>query len=191
MSGYQHLVSGAVLGADLITASKHVQSGGLSRLPFLSDLIVKISTFFMPGGVVMGMVCFFLFFLGCLFPDVDSPNSLLGKRVHISMGGHRFWMHTIYPVMLCAVFASRSVILAWFALGYFLHLFMDNFSKCGVCFFNPVSGYRVYPGGAKVKKNHYVVLYWNEVSAWIVCMILAMASAVFLWQSRVLWFPEI
>lgn len=119
---------------------------------------------------------FLLFVIGSYLPDIDHPNSTFGRHFHLPVG-HRTWTHTIYPViafMLCGM-AFRPFL--WLAIGYFGHLFWDGLSRGGVCWFNPVSGYVEYPGGAKVKKRHPVKLYRvGEPSEYVIVTILVMSA---------------
>lgn len=183
MSGHQHLTGAAIAGTDLFLLSRNVKAERLSRLTFFFE---KIAAYFTPKHTLGWVLCVFCFLIGNLFPDVDSPNSLLGRHIRISGGGHRRWMHTVYPILPCLIagFMGGSVYICWFAVGAFLHLFLDAPSKCGVCFFNPVTGYREYPGGAKIKKGHWFVLYANEAMAWLLLALWAGITCLFLYLSR-------
>lgn len=166
MSGYQHLTGAVIAGTDLFLLSKNVKA---ERLPRLTPFFEKIAAYLTPEHPFEWIFCIVCFLIGNLFPDMDSPNSLLGRHVHISGGGHRRWMHTVYPIVPCLFMGciGKSVFICWFAAGALLHLFLDAPSRCGVCFFNPVTGYREYAGGAKIKKGHWFVLYANETMAWL------------------------
>lgn len=101
---------------------------------------------------------FLLFLLGTLLPDIDSENSLLGRYIHIPIE-HRTWLHTMWIPMIFLIVSIWYPILIWLGLGYMIHLFWDSFSYCGVCYFYPISKYRRYGNGAKVKQKHLFKLY--------------------------------
>ena len=188
MSGYQHLAGAAVAGGDALLFLKRLHEG-VSVLPsVLTERIMSLAQLFFPGNFFTGILCGILYFLGSIFPDTDSPHSLVGRHIRISGGGHRKWMHTAYVPMLCLLFGFRSPYILWFGLGYLVHLFLDAPSKCGVCFFNPVTGYREYPGGAKIKKNHFFVLYRSEAGAVCLLVLFYLLSVFYLWQNRMLLF---
>ena len=125
-----------------------------------SDLAATITDLFIPLGFVHWWPFLYLslFLLGTLLPDSDSRESMLGRYFYMPVK-HRTWTHTVYLLApLIALYYVHHAF-AWFALGYFLHLFWDSLSACGVAWFRPMSGYRVYAGGAKVKKGHWLKLY--------------------------------
>lgn len=103
-------------------------------------------------------ICIFLFLLGTLFVDTDSPNSLLGRYIYIPVE-HRTWMHTIWIVIAVAFVSMFFHVLFWFWFGYLLHLFWDSLSNGGICYFYPISKYKGYGNGAKVKQKHIFKLY--------------------------------
>lgn len=107
------------------------------------------------------LVCAFMFWLGSLLPDIDSPGSILGRRAEAlgRLTGHRTIFHAIWIPAAFLAMGRWFLPMSWLALGYILHLFFDSFSACGVCWFWPLSKYRKYPNGAMVKKGHVVKLY--------------------------------
>jgi len=84
--------------------------------------------------------------LGCLAPDIDEPRSWIGRRTRgLSdfigrMFGHRGMTHSIIGLAVATLFVGIPVLhfefphmpLIYFALGYFLHLLSDSFSKSGI-----------------------------------------------------------
>lgn len=83
--------------------------------------------------------------VGSVAPDIDEPKSYVGRRTKgIShfvklLFGHRGFTHTMIPCLLLGVLAFNlnSELLWGFALGYFLHIVGDSFSKSGVPFLWP------------------------------------------------------
>lgn len=103
-------------------------------------------------------ICFFLFWLGSLLPDIDSEVSTLGKHFHLPLE-HRTWTHSIWFLIPLGVFAWYHPFGRWLFAGYFLHLIFDSVSVAGICFFYPFQKYRKYGSGAFVAKNHRIKLY--------------------------------
>lgn len=121
-----------------------------------------IHTYFIDDGqiplfilIVGGLL---LYYLGTLLPDIDSKGSLLGRFFHLPIE-HRTWTHAIWIPILLLMLSYSYRLLIYLALGYVLHLFWDNLSTCGVCFFYPFTKYKTYGSGAKVKKKHIVRFY--------------------------------
>lgn len=141
-------------------------------LPVLGQPIVRQSftqffTFINPvqgePDIVTVFVCYLLFLFGTLLPDIDSPDSLIGRFVYIPIE-HRTWTHTIWFVAVFFVGGYHIIWFVWIGLGYLFHLFWDNLSVCGVCFFYPFSNYIKYDNGAKIKKNHVGFYHTGEQS---------------------------
>ncbi|MFQ5474383.1 MAG: metal-dependent hydrolase [Candidatus Nanoarchaeia archaeon] len=96
------------------------------------------------------LLFFALVLLGSLLPDVDHPDSFLGKRTKIFalLFEHRGFLHSIYAVALAVIFGFimfGNNSLAWaLAIGYFSHLVSDAFSKEGIMFFQPWWRFRIH-----------------------------------------------
>lgn len=102
-----------------------------------------------------------LFILGSLLPDIDSPESLVGRFIYLPFE-HRTWTHTIWVVLILGLASIKYRLLAIVCLAYFLHLCFDSLSKCGVCWIYPISKYRKYGSHAKVKEGHKLHLYGSR-----------------------------
>ena len=95
-----------------------------------------------------------LVLVGALIPDLDHPDSKIGKKLGIvskiieKAFGHRGLMHTFYfAVILPGIIyyaAGASYGIAVF-VGYMSHLFIDGFTKQGINFLHPVT--RLHLGG--------------------------------------------
>lgn len=108
--------------------------------------------------VLVVVLNFAMFILGCLLPDSDQEHSTIGRIIHIPVR-HRTWTHTIWAV---GIFAAISLFVPCFTFltyGYILHIFFDSLSKGGICWFYPFSQYKIWTSGAQVKKNHKIYLY--------------------------------
>ena len=89
----------------------------------------------------------FLFFglFFTIFPDIDSPNSKVGKffisKVLTSFSKHRGIFHSLIFVLTIYVFlkVNFEIISFAFLVGYCVHLFLDCFTRQGVKIFYPFS----------------------------------------------------
>ena len=173
MMGRSHLVTGICALEHAYAANVWIERTGFS--PFLS--ISRVAAVYSgmdkleqnePAEYV-GLFASFLvaYFIGVLLPDVDNPNSMLGRFIHIPVE-HRTWLHAIYIYLIPAVLGwFVHPAFSWLFFGVLVHLFWDSFSAAGNCWFYKLfSDYRNYPGGAKVKKGHKLKLYhtgeWTE-----------------------------
>lgn len=94
--------------------------------------------------------------------------------------------HPVFAVIL-AVFKWLCPLSAWVFFGSIIHLLWDSVSACGNCwFYKLLSDYREYPGGAKIKKGHWLKLY--HAGAWSEYMWLFLDVAVtvgsFVWITK-------
>lgn len=111
--------------------------------------------------IVLGAISVCLFVIGLLLPDVDSPKSTLGRYFCIPIG-HRTWTHTVWAIGLVSLLCMISPVFFWLALGYAIHMAWDSVSVCGVCWFYPISRYREYPSGARIKNGHKLKIYRTD-----------------------------
>lgn len=191
MMGKNHLIAGAC-------ALEHLYVAGvlLDRVPFGPLTAVrKLSVRYLqldgmgPLSVETALtagVCILAYGLGNLLPDIDTPNSMLGRFLHIPVE-HRTWLHAIYCYLPLAVLGWFSTPFAWMFLGVVVHLFWDSLSACGNCwFYKLLSDYREYPNGGKIKKGHKLKLYhageWSETMVTVILVLLTIAS--FVWVRR-------
>ena len=169
MSGKQHITSGIPL---LIITHELTVSATFSKLPvFVTNRIKAFSAEMVPDTVTGCILCGILFLMGLIFPDIDDENSIMGRYVHLPVK-HRKWFHSIYLFIPLLTIGRMKNCFLWLCLGCFYHLLMDSFSRCGVAWFRPKTGYIEYPSGVKIKKNHYICLYTGNISAWILCGLL-------------------
>lgn len=166
------LAGAAVFGLRRYTGpgSEMIQSG----LTSIKTAVITPQDGLLKYAAVAG--CFGLFVLGSMLPDIDSATSKLGRYIKVP-GEHRTWTHTMWMVFLFAGLSIKWRMLTWLTLGYFLHLFYDSLSKGGVCWFWPISQYRTYQSGAKVKKGFYIKLYGTgSVQEYVLVAVLATTS---------------
>ena len=101
-------------------------------------LVVLFFLFF--SKINLENLIFSLFFLiGCMFPDIDHMNSIVGKKFKIIGWAfkHRGFFHSLFGLILISlIFYPFNVLVSiFFALGYLLHLLLDMLSKKGVKLF--------------------------------------------------------
>lgn len=167
MKGDQHLITGAAVATFNVAMYEQIVTNWTNQ-PAV-DLVINVKKFIIPQNIIVATIAVLLFVLGLLAPDCDSPKSTLGRFIYIPIE-HRTWLHTAYIVIAFAILGIFLRPFFLFAIGYFVHLLFDSPSKCGICWFNP-SGYKHYPNGGKMKKGHVVVLYFNDITAYILCAV--------------------
>jgi hypothetical protein len=121
------------------------------------------------------IVLFFAFVIfGTLCTDCDSEKSIMGRILHIPVE-HHTWLHAIWIPALCAFAGLVFRPAMWFAFGWFLHEFMDSFSRRGNSYLYPIVGYNTY-GNAKTKKGvHNFKLYYTGKTSekiFVACVVL-------------------
>lgn len=114
---------------------------------FLAGLIAM--KFISTGNIYI----FFAFvLLGALAPDIDQPDSKMGRNLGIvsklikAVFGHRGVIHTVWGALLICgavwLFWSHPYGNAMFT-GFASHLFSDGLTKQGIKFLHPVSKARI------------------------------------------------
>lgn len=195
MTGKGHMIAGTSL-IVINDALLNLLSKQISKLSFVPDTFSLfehyrniISRIWIPEAasgtwvaksitVITVALYLVIFWIGCLLPDIDHPNSIMGQRFHIPIP-HRTWTHTIWIVAILAIPAIWIPAFFWLTYAYFLHLCVDAFSRGGVCFFYPISKYLDYPSGAHVKKKHIFKLYRpGGRSETVVCCILIVFASI-------------
>ena len=151
-----------------LTAIKDVVIMDISPYKTIMDYL------FFTGGmniVFYIVVAICLYVVGSLLPDIDNEKSILGKIVYVPLE-HRTWTHTIYIPLTLFIASIWCRLLLFLGLGYFMHLFIDSFSRCGVCWFYPISKYKHFgTSGAKIKNGHFFYLYKTRKSEIVVTAI--------------------
>lgn len=112
--------------------------------------------------------------LGALLPDIDQPDSMLGRFNPLAKAmKHRTITHTIWAAFLvtwlCCYFGNHEPIWYGLALGYWLHLFEDFFSRESVPWLYPFT------------KKHFHR--WGYVTGgWFEKLVVTLASLFLLWK---------
>ena len=103
--------------------------------------------------------------IGTLLPDIDNKGSVLGSKLY-NMGidiesyiGHRTYTHSIWLVLILFVLGKFFVPFRFMFFGVLVHIFVDSFSKAGICFVYPLKKYIHYNSGAFVADGHRYKLY--------------------------------
>jgi inner membrane protein len=106
--------------------------------------IAKLVSFPFTIGYLSGIA------LGSLLPDIDEPNSYIGRRsfglstVINEKYGHRGITHSIpcWAVLTIILLLFPNNFFIGICIGYFLHIIEDYFSKSGVPLFLPINSKR-------------------------------------------------
>lgn len=195
MMGKNHVLTNISAGLLALDAGIGVYRSSSSLLaPCRERLHVWVDSMIAPhptfGWLMLAGYAGFSFLIlmfAALLPDIDTPDSTLGRFVPIH-GKHRTWSHTIWiPLLICAL---GYEVTPWFyvlAFGYTWHLVMDSFSACGVCWFWPFQKYREYGGGARVASGHTLKLYHagdaaETCLAYFLFIIAVLVTVVTIWQ---------
>lgn len=116
----------------------------------------------------LGMLVVFFILLGAILPDIDYPESILGKLnpfVWMGLMNHRGFSHTI-PGMLffcsLAIYLFGWIYSASIAAGYLLHLISDTFTPKGIKWLYPFKqeGYSLahFPTGGVEEAALFIAL---------------------------------
>lgn len=104
------------------------------------------------------------------FPDIDHPNSKIGKRVKFVgfLFEHRGFFHSVFAVALFTLLiflAFNAPIYAWGVLiGYASHLIADCFTVQGIMPFHPFSR-KAIRGFVRTGTTVEVVFFWILIVA--------------------------
>lgn len=188
MVGKNHLIAAT---SSLITAGSifaycdsHISNEKIANV--VSSVIPKIKDYLFDIPklpiVLIVILSLLFFYVGTLMPDIDNENSMIGRFIHIPVE-HRTITHTLWVVIPFVIAGIWFRPLLWFAFGYFVHLFWDSFSACGVCWLYPITKYVSYGSGAKVKKHHFLKLYWagklSETIFTVIVVLLTIGVLIF------------
>lgn len=186
MVGKNHIIAATssliAAGSILEYARGHIDSECIAEV--VSPMVESVEKFiFDVPKLPFALVCILnliFYYIGTLMPDIDNENSTIGRFIHIPIE-HRTWTHTIWVVLIFAVIGIWVRPVFWFAMGYFVHLFWDSFSACGVCWCYPITKYVSYSSGAKVKKGHFLKLYWaGKTSETVVTVVITVLTVLLL-----------
>ena len=121
-------------------ARTHIAAGFLAGLALMPYLQIKGKALFM-----------FIVLLGALMPDIDHPNSKLGRKLGIISSmlrfifGHRKLFHSLLFVILISLlgyYFNNEAGIALF-IGCTTHLIADSVTKQGLNIFYPISSFHV------------------------------------------------
>lgn len=167
MNAKEHRFAGICAGA--VCTIYMTQSFPIEYVMLPSEEIVKYTAVF---AVFTGT-------FGSLLPDIDQPNSTLGRKLGpisklLNYGlGHRGLLH--YPIFLAALMLGlyllypkippsfQYVYIAGsmgFGAGYLSHIFLDMLNSAGIKFLWPVPTVFRIPTGISFKKG----IHWKYLS---------------------------
>ena len=199
MRGIQHIITGTaitltaygVLCTDFVQSTPYISDVANKALDFCSEGFLYKSEFIRnnfqadllvvePETLRIPLISFMFLLLGLLLPDIDMPNSTLGKHFYLPIE-HRTWTHTVWFMALFGIIGYFFHPIMWVAIGIFLHLFCDSFSRCGVCWLYPITKYRHY-GNAKIKNNHFLYFYQGDISSWVTTVVVVIICCYFIFN---------
>lgn len=125
--------------------------------------------------------------IGAIFPDIDHPNSFIGKRMPVTSGsmkklfGHRGIVHSLVGAVFFTMILRGLLIPlnlpsewgTWFLMGFLAHLIEDSFSRHGIAWLQPFYNRNIQFG---FKQIYYTT---GGSSEWAIFII---ASAIIIYQ---------
>jgi inner membrane protein len=132
-----------------------------------------IFLYFFHMSLVYSLVFLFITLIASSIPDVDAPNSKIGKKLPVISHlfkfffGHRGFVHSIFiPLILLTIFLYLGLpFIAWgIFIGSVSHLIGDMLTREGVAPFYPILMFRI-EGILKTGKIAEKVLFF------IICLI--------------------
>ena len=172
MNCKNHIIAGTALVPVVDTAVKgvsylcHIQAFEIYRT-YMFGCVTDGDIFdvhiTMPVCAAIAVISFLL---GICLPDIDTEKSLISKIIKIPIHKlieHRTWTHTMWGIIALftagLLFYDKLWFLNWIAYGCFMHILCDSWSRAGICWFYPISKYKSFPGGAKIKDGHFIYMY--------------------------------
>lgn len=194
MMGNDHIAANVACAYTVSNLILCAKADGLALVAGVGDpagLVAIATTDAVGVHLVAAGLAAFAFVVGSLLPDIDSPTSILGRLLPSLPLEHRGITHTIWAagVLGLAWFATWAASGTWaivaqaflggLFLGYVGHLVWDSFSRAGVAWLYPVTGYVTFSSGARVKRRHCVWLYrTGQLSEMVVVSVLVAACFV-------------
>ena len=97
--------------------------------------------------------------LGSLIPDIDHPQSSIGRLLlFLSVPikeryGHRGFVHSLFlwSIPLAIGIVSKSTVIQWLSIGAISHCLLDSANTSGVRMFEPFSSKTVVCGGNSIR----------------------------------------
>ena len=148
MLGKSHVITGittAICVTDTVFFGLH------SDVEWFHNASKAVHDFFLDKGdmniALFLVISVMMYFLGTLLPDVDHPQSGIGRILHMPLA-HRTWTHALW---IPAIFITTGIItqryLVFLGIGMLVHDFFDSFSGSGINWLYPI------------KSRHYISVY--------------------------------
>lgn len=164
MRGSSHMLTAAATGITIV-GTLFWTAKSVSVPTVVRDISQSITHFLIPGNTgklpiwAFVLIGVFLYFIGSLLPDIDTPYSTLGKILYLPFE-HRTWTHALWlPAALC-IGGIWVRLLFWMGVGVLVHDFWDSFSASGIHWF--------YPIGSGKKTKHIALYHTSQPSEFIV-----------------------
>lgn len=170
MRAQNHVITSIALTTDVSFTLFWFQKGDTSEQLVKSSKYVTQFLTSPSGGLNMAWfvvlsVC--LFFLGTILPDIDHPNSVIGKHVYLPVK-HRTWTHAIYfplAFFITGIFYKCVFYLGW---GMLCHCIFDAFSSSGIDWLYPLK-----------RKHHLTLYHTGEASEYVVAILFCVISVLY------------
>ena len=112
----------------------------LGRTHFLMGLFLGLILGLLPITLLQKVVVLIFSVFGSLFPDIDMPTSMLGRKIKLIgwLFKHRGFFHGLIALLIFTfliILVSNVLYGLSFAVGFISHLLLDSFSKEGVNIF--------------------------------------------------------
>lgn len=150
---------------------------GKTHVAFGAGIAMLGSVYYASNGYDMASNS--LLFAGCilgsLFPDIDSPKSILSQHIPLlpkiinKVFGHRNFIHSPFFLALLSYgiiyfYPDAKHFIYGFILGFCSHLLLDMCNRAGIPIFYPISKYRFHfldtKSGAKYEFITASILYF-------------------------------
>lgn len=138
MRGQSHVITGISTAAVVTSAEFAILH--LDMLESVKTAADTVKTFLitdphLPVWITV-MTGILLYILGVLLPDIDTPYSAIGRRIHIPFK-HRTWTHAVWFPLLFGIAGIFFKPLFWLSMGMLIHDFWDSLSASGIHWFYP------------------------------------------------------
>ncbi len=108
-----------------------------------------------------------LILFGSLLPDIDHPDSKLGKKVKIIgfLFEHRGFFHSIFALILLVLpfMILKLEYIAWpLGIGYLSHILADALTLQGIMFLHPLTRWKLsgfIKSGGLIEKVLFLILF--------------------------------
>lgn len=191
MSGKGHIASSTIIVADAVffrTCLEKIEAPAFPLLGYIDRFNILLIFQDRPYFVryLMLSIGLFLFYIGSLLPDIDNPDSLISKMLHLNIRiVHRGFFHSVWFASLFlipGIFVRYAVPFSYMGLGILVHYIVDRPSPAGWVPLYPLGNYRIYENTVFTNKRHLSIYRTGDLSelAFIILLLVLSITALFL-----------